>query len=479
MCGWPRPGPPGLAELLVIGAGPAGCAAALRLARLGHRVTLVERGGPGRPAVVESVPAAVLPLLASLGLQAPVSQAGFLRSPGAWVQWADEVRHQASPQPGFQLERSRFDALLQRAARAAGARWLAPARARPPEQQPDGRWQVVLHDGRVVSADAVLLATGRAGRPAPGAPASVALVGHWQPPAPEARAVPEPAATESRVQAGPHSWAWAAPAADGSCTVALFLEAHRLAGLVAPAREALYREELAGFGLIAPMLRGHLQSGLRVADATPRRAAAAIEPGLLRVGESALSLDPLSSQGVVSALRSAVQAAACLHTMLARPADAALAQAFYQDQLDREQQRHARWCASFDALAAQRFGTPFWRRRAQDATPEDPASDTPPRPAPLPALDRLLQLDARIRFQPAPMLEGDWVVAAPALQHPGLPGPVGYVQGQPVAGLLAALAPRNSVGRVLQAWSALLGPQAAVTLLQSWWRQGVVVEPQA
>jgi len=182
-------------------------------------------------------------------------------------------------------------------------------------------------------------------------------------------------------------------------------------------------------------------------------------------------------------LRSGLQGAVCLHTMLGRPADAALGLAFHQDQLQREHERHRQWLAGFDALAAQRFATPFWRQRAQAGTPTgsppEAAADASAGVAPLPPLDRLLQLDARIRFHPTPMLEGDWVVAAPALQHPGLAGPVGYVQGQPVAALLAALAPRNSVGRVLQAWAAQLGAQAAIALLQAWWRQGVVVEAGA
>lgn len=477
----------------MIGAGPAGCAAALRLRRLGHHVTLVERGGPGRPAQLESVPATVLAPLHALDLQGLVERAGFARTTGAWVQWAAEARHQAARQPGLLLERARFDALLQQAARAAGVRWMAPARARPPEAQSDGRWAVPLQGGgRRLLADGVVLATGGAPGAAEGPP-TAALVGHWVGPAlPQAQG-------ESRVQAGPHGWAWAVPEPSGGCAAALFVAAARLGGLRAADREALYREALAGFRLLAPLLQGRLLPGLRTADASPRLGEALATAGLVRVGDAALCLDPLSSQGLVSALRSGLQGAVCLHTMLGRPSDAALAQAFHHDQVQREHDRHRQWLAGFDGLAAQRFATPFWRQRAQagPAAPPSPAADPalghhgaaaaesepatagPGAAPPLPALDRLLQLDRRIRFHPTPMLEGDWVVAAPALQHPGLAAPVGYVQGQPVAALLAALAPRNSVGRVLQAWAAQLGAQAAIALLQAWWRQGVVVEAQA
>ncbi|WP_395698961.1 NAD(P)/FAD-dependent oxidoreductase [Aquabacterium sp.] len=459
------------AHVLVVGAGPAGCTAALRMAALGHRVTLIERGGPGRPAAVESAPASLRPLLASLGLQQAVDAAGCCRSSGAWVQWAGSPQRAGEVQSGGLIDRQRFDALLREAACAAGVRLLG-AHARAARRAPEGGFELPLHDGRLLRADGIVWATGRSGDAAPGERCGAALVGRWS-------GDGQPLGHDSRVQAGPEGWAWAAPQPDGGCTAALFVDAQRLGGLDAAARERLYRDSLAGYGLIASMLRGHLARPLRVADTTPRRAAGTVEPRCVRAGEAAFSLDPLSSQGVAAAMRSGVQAAACLHTMLGRPADTALAQAFLQEQVEREWQRHRRWRAGYDAEAARHFGTPFWAQRAKDAASRElPAPSVSPAD-PLPALDLPIRLDGRSRFQPAPMLEGDWIVAAPALQHPGLPGPVGYVQGQPVADLLAALAPGSSVARVLQAWAARLGAQGAAGLLQSWWRLGVVVADTA
>lgn len=60
-----------------------------------------------------------------------------------------------------------------------------------------------------------------------------------------------------------------------------------------------------------------------------------VSPGAgdLAVGDAALALDPLSSQGVAAALRGAAQAAAVVHTRLRAPEHAALANAFYRDRL--------------------------------------------------------------------------------------------------------------------------------------------------
>lgn len=465
------------AEVVVVGAGPAGCAAALQLARGGLDVLLLERGGPGRPAAVETAPAGLWPLLQALGLDARVREVGFAPAAGAWVQWAGPARALHEPVAGLQLERARFDALLRQAAREAGVRWLDAA-AMPPVPEPDapaggaGRagWQLPLHDGRRLHAAALLWATGRAGPALPGAPASAALVAHWAPGA--GPRVGED--TRACVQAGPEGWAWAAPAADGGLTVALFLDPHRLRGLDGAARQALYQQALAHLRLIAPRLAGRTPGPLRVADATPRWRALEIGARAWRIGDAALALDPLSSQGVVGALRGGLQAAAAMRTALRRPADAGLALAFLQARQAQEAERHRQWAAAFQAQAAQAWGTPFWRRGAPAAAPA-PWSPGAPVP-PLPGLATRLRLDPRARAGRAPVLANGWIVEAPVLDHPGLDGPVAQVQGRAISDWLADLQPQPRVDELLQRWAARIGAPRATALLQGWWRQGVVVE---
>jgi hypothetical protein len=85
-------------------------------------------------------------------------------------------------------------------------------------------------------------------------------------------------------------------------------------------------------------------------------------------------------------------------------------------------------------------------------------------------------LNDRARCDATPQLAGDWIVAAPALQHPGLAAPVGFVQGVAVQALIHALQVGRPVpaGRLLQRWAELLGDEGAVALLQGWWRAGVL-----
>lgn len=474
------PGPSCSAEIVVVGAGPAGCAAAIRLAQLGHAVMLIERGGPGRPAALESAPALLLPLLQSLGLGPALLDAGFARPGTGVVQWAGPPQAVQAPEAGFQLERERFDALLRHGARAAGVRWLAPAAARPPQRVGAGghaHWLLPLHDGRVVRAEGVLWATGRAGRPVAGAVPSAALVGQWRLGPHHAPGGAGGDTSAVRVQAGRLGWAWAACGPAGEATLALFVDIEHLRGLGPAARQAFYCRELQALSLMSPLLAGAALIRLRVADATPRWQQTCLGPGGWRIGEAALSLDPLSSQGVVSALRSGVQAAVAMHTWRQRPEHAALASAFLHDQQARDLLRHRRWSQAFHAEAAQAWATAFWQRRCAPqggdlAAPLEPADTT----RPMPALAQPVGLDAQARVETAAVLDGEWIGAALVLEHARLAGPVAHVGGVPVTRLLHPLAAPATAGTVLRAWADRLGPRAATELFQRWWRLGVLVD---
>src|SRR5271165_6933252 len=58
-----------MAEVCVVGAGPAGCVFAARMAQLGHEVRLVEREAFPRSRLGESLSPGVQPLLAAAGLE--------------------------------------------------------------------------------------------------------------------------------------------------------------------------------------------------------------------------------------------------------------------------------------------------------------------------------------------------------------------------------------------------------------------------
>src|SRR6185436_3851791 len=93
---------------------------------------------------------------------------------------------------------------------------------------------------------------------------------------------------------------------------------------------ALHDRLVSGSTLLAACLSGTPEGGVTVCDATPAYDDEPASADAIKVGDSALALDPLSSQGLASALGSALHAAAAVHTILDRPQDAALAIEFYR-----------------------------------------------------------------------------------------------------------------------------------------------------
>src|SRR5271163_1326601 len=130
-------------EVGVLGAGPAGSAISRRLAQLGHSVVVVEKSVFPRSHVGESIAGSILPLLDVLGLRPRVEDFGFLRPAGSMVRWAgdhDDDRP-VYGEPGFQVDRGRFDKLLLDAAAECGATLLQPVQTLNIDQC-EGLWSI-------------------------------------------------------------------------------------------------------------------------------------------------------------------------------------------------------------------------------------------------------------------------------------------------------------------------------------------------
>ena len=458
--------PPRLLEVTdatVVGGGPAGAASAIRLAQLGHRVVLVERAERGRPHVGESLPPTVLPLLQTLGVGERVEAARFLRPRGAIVQWDGvlrDVRDDARDEPGFQVDRGRFDALLLDAACACGVTLLQPVAAAEP-QRDGGAWTVPLRDRRVVRSRVVVDARGRRSM-AGSQPATAALYAYW----PDVNHI-DP---RTRVEASRNAWYWGAPLPDGSFNATVFIDAARCAGLPRAQRALLYRELLAESTLLRKLLNESSPDEVQVCDASVRTESEPAPDGLLRVGEAAFTIDALSSQGVQAALRSGIQAAVCAHTMLQRPSSAALAHRFHAEQATRTARHHAQVAQGFYAAAARHHGSAFWQARVDAGIAPRVMTES----RAWPALDAMLTVDSRVRWTCVPALDGEWIALRDAIDHPSLDGPASFIAGMPVSTLLTPLRSPIRVAELLRLWSHTHGDERACALLEKLWRQELV-----
>ena len=155
-------------DVLVVGGGLAGCATAIRLARGGRAVTLVERAaGPHHKVCGEFLSGEALGELSGLGVDPAAMGAPALSR----VRIAARRRaHEAAlPFPALSLTRRVLDeALLGRAADEGVT--VLRGRSASRVEQTEGGWTATLSDGEALSAPALVAATGkhdRRGAPRP------------------------------------------------------------------------------------------------------------------------------------------------------------------------------------------------------------------------------------------------------------------------------------------------------------------------
>ena len=245
----------------------------------------------------------------------------------------------------------------------------------------------------------------------------------------------------------------------------------RVAGEFGGDAGAAYRALLANFRLLPERSGSRLEGVVRARDASATHAEQSVGTDYIRVGDAGVALDPLSSQGVQSAVASALQAAVVVNTLLTAPAWAEAAQAFYRDRQTERVEEHAARAAHFYAARAAVCDRPFWHRRAVGARNE-PASPLPIRP---PDTTTRVRLSHTVRIRSVPVIQCDLVVAAPAVQHLRMVRPVAYVGGIGIARVVEGLRSCGTLGDVTRLLSTD-GPAELATQVAHWLlAQGILV----
>ena len=96
---------------------------------------------------------------------------------------------------------------------------------------------------------------------------------------------------------------------------------------------------------------------------TPRLVERVAGSNWLLVGDSASTLDPISSQGIQKAITSALAANVVVQTILSRPNQAEQAIEFYQDREETTYRLHLDSLARLYSRETRWIDQPFWRRR--------------------------------------------------------------------------------------------------------------------
>jgi halogenation protein CepH len=480
-------------EVVVLGGGPAGCAAASILARRSHRVALVrpERSPAGD--LAESVPPSSHSILTELGFLDAIRAGRFHPNRGNTVWWAgDDARVESFPEDrtGLHTDRTRLESVLSEAVERVGAHVVrgAARAAREEEEDPDGHpWHIrcTLDDGaeRELRARWVVDATGRhgllaraEGRQPDRSTTTLALVRRWR----RADRWPTAEPGHTLVESYDDGWAWSVPLSPETRCFTAMIDQRRV-DFEGDDLDGVLGRELARTRHLASLLEGAEPVGKAWAcPASLYTAARFARPGLVLVGDAGSFIDPLSSFGVKKALSSGWLGGIVVHTALTDPAMTGPSVDFF-DARERAVYRSYR-AASVDFFdqAAGHHGTGYWIDRASAAkraaraasgpTPDfgDPLEPPVPADRVRAAFDRIRSLD-RLHAEPGttlrtlsrPGIEGDRLAMREHLATDAVPGGVRFVRGVDLAALVD-VAPRHE--QVPDAWSAYNGVAPPVTL---------------
>jgi menaquinone-9 beta-reductase len=315
-------------QVVVVGAGPAGSATALLLARRGHDVLLVDQARfPRDKPCGEYLNPSAVAILRRLGLEPALRSAGARTVVGALLT-CPSGRSVRTPYPslggqpppyGLSMPRLALDALLREAAGAAGAR--VRERFRVDDVQRSGR-RVTGVVGRAskgaesitasitVAADGSRSVIGRRLGLAlpPRTPRRVGLVAHYA-------GVPGDDWVE--MHAGRRGYCGLGFSADGGANVAMVAEPEDLPRIQGRA-EAFYEERLAAYpDVYRRLAAGRRVSPVLVTGSMSSLAGSVAVPGALLVGDAAGFYDPFTCEGVSYALRAAELAAEAVDAGLA------------------------------------------------------------------------------------------------------------------------------------------------------------------
>jgi flavin-dependent dehydrogenase len=307
------------AQVIVVGAGPAGSAAALFLAREGCDVLVLDRARfPRDKPCAEYLSPQASRILEAMGVLEAVTAAGAARLVGMKIRAPNGVEavgrfnaghpYRGHREYGLALRRLLLDGLLLDSVRGAQVRVLEGVHVRDlltdsrghtagvQVQQPDGtlrelRARLVIGADGLRSVVARRSGLGRHGR----WPRRMALVAHYE-------AVS--GMTEfGEMRVGEDGYVGLAPVDSGLVNVALVVPASRAREMSGDAAGFLARRLSLDQSLSERLTRARRVGPVRTIGPFNWRAACAWRPGLVLVGDAADFFDPFTGEGIYAALR--------------------------------------------------------------------------------------------------------------------------------------------------------------------------------
>ena len=364
-------------DVIVVGGGPCGLAAALHLAKNGLRVAVIEKGSYHQPRVGEHLPASAMGVLQELGISTITGNAtDHLRCSGMVSWWGnDDAPHEWNYfyHPfghGLNLSRPQFDRQLADHVRQQGVVIFDYAKIQQSNRTAAG-WIIDISSAeghRCLETSFVLDASGKSASFArmqaghiDAWDAQIALTRRYQ-----GCAELNPSRnTHIVIESCEIGWWYFAPLAAGQ-GICMLITDPDLIDLKKHSIDDSWRVAVAKTRAIAPMLQSFTAiCEPVVCSARSQRLDRFFGDRWLAIGDAAMAFDPLSSQGITKGLRHGWMAGQAVTRYLAGEA-AAIAH-FSQD-LEAIFSEYVNTRAGYYATEQRWADSLFWRRRHSAAS---------------------------------------------------------------------------------------------------------------
>jgi flavin-dependent dehydrogenase len=359
------------ARVVVLGAGPSGSAAAAELARRGWPTLLVGRSCDHRPNIGECLPPGIRPTLEKAGVWEAFLRAGHTPSVGVRSSWgshelADRDFILSPYGAGWHIDRTRFDAMMRDSALRSGAEWLECLALRNVEPAAEG-WRINLSTDsgdRRIDTPFVIDATGRANVFARRVGAKriamdrlVGAAGYFS--FDETSSLMEPVLL---LEAAENGWWYTAPLPEGKLIAVFLTDADFIQRekLTQPDR---WMAQLASTDEQSRRIQKHglsLEGEIRIVPAESSFLDRVAGDGWLAAGDAAASFDPLSAQGITSAINSGLDAAHAAAAWLSGDQKALIA---YADRVRRSYAEYLTHRSVYYQIERRWLNGDFWKTR--------------------------------------------------------------------------------------------------------------------
>jgi flavin-dependent dehydrogenase len=346
-------------DVCVFGAGPSGSVIAKKLAQMGYVVVLVEKEkSPGNNIGLSLTPG-IHHWLNLLDLKEEVGNAGFIQAFQSNILWENDVVTEKIFNPnscGYHVDRSKFDEILLQSALKDGVTLMQPCTLNKLDQCKEGNWKVSLTHfttKKLLTAKFIVEATGRKsiqkGTKKAYLPTTIATYAYWKTAAKK---------HFSFIEAGKNEWYWGAPVKDGYLAC-IFSDPKAVKAFSSV--QDFYFEKMSK-SILFDSLQCKNAGNIMACTATAYKDVNPVSENYLKVGDAALTMDPLSSQGVQKAIKSAYQGAIVVHTLLKKESPYPALE-YYHKLIETEVLKNTFWTKQFYNRQKRNVAGEFWNSR--------------------------------------------------------------------------------------------------------------------